>query len=113
VIPRTPAARKDYRETRFRQHFEAAESQQLVLKGIGFHGRIPNLRNPETYCHLLIALSDSENYVIKLGIIQDIDLSQKTIQLYAPKFEKSKVNFIHFGSIYLNDKGEQIFPEIY
>jgi len=110
VIQRTPAERRVYREKKFNEYLYAAESQQVLLKGIGFHGRIPHLKNPDKLRYLLIALSDNENFVITLGIVQEIDLASKTIQIYSPKFDPLKVNFIHFGSIYLNYEGKQVFP---
>jgi polynucleotide 5'-hydroxyl-kinase GRC3/NOL9 len=110
VIPRTPAARKKYREEKFKNYFENALSQELILRGIGFYGRIPDLRNPEKYRNKLVALCDAENFVMALGLIQEINLTNKTFQVFAPPFDHSKVDFIHFGSIYLNAEGEQIFP---
>jgi polynucleotide 5'-hydroxyl-kinase GRC3/NOL9 len=110
VIPRTPTERRDYREQKFKTYFESAEPQQLILRGIGFHGRIPDLRNPEKYRHILVALCDAENYVISLGIVQEINLASKNIQIYAPQFDQTKVVFINFGSIYLNTEGQQIIP---
>ncbi|UCE06227.1 MAG: AAA family ATPase [bacterium] len=110
IISRTPAERRQYREQKFEKYFETAESQELILRGIGFHGRIPDLRNPEKYRNRLIALCDAENFVMTLGIVQDINLASKKIQIYAPKFDHVKVVFIHFGSIHLNSEGQQISP---
>jgi len=110
IIPRTPPDRRVYREEKFKKYFENAESQELILKGIGFFGRIPNLRNPDKYRQLLIALCDAENFVMTLGIVQAIDLANKTLLVYAPKFNHTTVVFLHFGSIYLNSEGKEIFP---
>lgn len=110
AIPRTPVERKSYREEKFKKYFRFAEIQELCWKGIGFHGRIPDLRNPEMCRHLLIALCNPENFVITLGIVRGIDLANKILPLHSPKFDQAKVAFIHFGSIYLNDEGKQIFP---
>lgn len=110
VIPRTPTERRDYREQKFKTYFENAVSQQLVLRGIGFHGRIPDLNNPGKYRNILVALCDAENFVMTLGIVQDINLTNKTILVYAPQFDHTKVVFINFGSIYLSPGGKQIFP---
>jgi polynucleotide 5'-hydroxyl-kinase GRC3/NOL9 len=110
VIPRTPAERKKYREQKFKNFFENAVSQAMILRGIGFHGRIPDLQNPERHRNRLVALCNAENFVITLGIVQNINLTGKTIQVFAPEFDLTKVVFIHFGSIYLNAEGEQILP---
>lgn len=110
VIARTPAERRQYREEKFKKYFESAASRQLILRRIGFHGRIPNFRKPEQYRNRLVALCDAENFVMTLGIVQEINIAQKTIQLSAPEFDHAKVVFIHFGSIYLNAAGQQIIP---
>ncbi len=108
VVPRTPADRRAYREEKFKKYFEAAESQELILKGIGFHGRIPNLRNPARYRQLLVALCDADDLLITLGIIEQVDLANNKIQLYAPKFDATKIVFVQFGSLYLNSEGQQL-----
>ena len=108
VIARTPAERRNYREEKFRKYFEFGEPQELILRGIGFHGRVPDLRNPDKYRNKLVALCNANNFVMALGIVQEINLTTKVIQVYAPKFDYSKVVFIHFGSIYLNSEGQQI-----
>ena len=110
VTIRSPEERRAYRESRYREHFAGAISQQLVLKGIGFHGRIPELHNPDNYRNLVIALTDAKNYVITIGILQEIDLANKTMQIFSPRFDQADVAFIHFGYIYLNFDGKQFFP---
>ncbi|MBN1350537.1 AAA family ATPase [candidate division KSB1 bacterium] len=108
VIARTPPERRQYREVKFKDYFENAVSQELILRGIGFHGKIPDLRNPEMYRNVLVGLCDAENFLISLGIVQEINLAGRKIQIYAPRADLSKVVFIHFGSIYLNSEGQQI-----
>lgn len=108
VIARTPDERRSYREKKFKKYFETAISQELILRGIGFHGRIPDLHKPEKYRNKLVALCDAENFVITLGIVQAINLTTKRIQIHAPPFDHTKVVFINFGSIYLNTSGQQI-----
>ncbi len=110
VVPRTPTIRKDYRELKFKRYFETATLQDLQLKGISFHGRVPDLRNPSHHRSLLVACCNANNFVIVLGIIQSIDLLNKRIQIYAPPFDSNHVMFLQFGSIYLNREGQQIFP---
>jgi len=112
VIIRTPNQRRDYREGKFKTYFENAVSQELILRGIGFHGRLPDLRNPEKYRNRLVALCHAENFVITLGTVQEINLSNKKIQVYAPRFDPTKVVFVNFGSIYLSPGGQQIFPYV-
>lgn len=110
VIPRTPTTRKDYRELKFKSYFETAILQDIQLKGVSFHGRVPDLKNPSRHRFLLVACCDANNFVVSLGIIQSIDLLNKKIQIYAPPFDPDRVMFMQFGSIYLNREGQQIFP---
>jgi polynucleotide 5'-hydroxyl-kinase GRC3/NOL9 len=104
VNPRTPEERRSYREEKFKNHFKFAAQQKFCWRGIGFHGRIPDLRDAEKYRNLLIALCDAENFVITLGIVHEIDLANKILDLYSPQFNHTKVAFIHFGSIYLDNE---------
>ncbi|MDZ7377305.1 MAG: polynucleotide 5'-hydroxyl-kinase [candidate division KSB1 bacterium] len=55
IISRNPAMRKEYRTLKFKRYFETAVSQDIPLKGISCHGRIPNLRDPSQYRALLVA----------------------------------------------------------
>jgi len=110
IVPRTPIMRKNYREQKFKLYFEAATLMDIPLKGISFHGRIPNLRDPARHRFLLVACCDANNLVVALAIIESIDLPNKMIRVYAPKFDLNQIMFIQFGSIYLNLEGQQIFP---
>lgn len=110
VVPRSPTARKDYRDQKFKRYFEMATLQDIALKGISFHGRVPDLRDPARHRFLLVAYCDANNLVLALGIIQSIDLRNKKMQVYAPRFDPSQIRFLQFGSICLDLQGKQIFP---
>lgn len=111
IIPRNPTMRREYRNLKFKSYFATATLHDILLKGISFHGRVPNLKDPSRYRSLLLACCDANNFVIALGIIQSIDLINKKIQIYAPRFEQDQIRFLQFGSIYLSLEGEQIVPQ--
>ena len=101
VSPRTQVERQNYRQEKFKHYFKFAKPQELCWKGIGFHGRIPHLRNPQKYRNRLIALCDVENFVVTLGIVRSVDFYQKILIFNSPPFDPAKVASIQFGSIYL------------
>jgi len=109
VVQRTPIERRSYREEKFRSYFADARLRELPLKRIGFFGRVPNLHHPDRYRQLIVALCDADNFVITLGIVQDIDLDNRLIRLHALDFDPDRVAFVHFGSIYLDVDGKQLF----
>jgi polynucleotide 5'-hydroxyl-kinase GRC3/NOL9 len=108
VIPRTIEQRKQYRDEKFKLYFENAKPQEIHLQQIGFHGRVPDLKNPHYFRNRLVALCNAENYVLTLGIAQEIDLANKKFRLIGPDFCADEVAFIYFGSMYLTDEGKQI-----
>jgi len=110
VVPRTFEERKCYREDKFKKYFEGAKQQELRLHRIGFHGRVPDLKNPDYFCNRLIALCNADNYVLTLGIAQELDLVKKVFRLVSPDFNPGEVVFIYFGSIYLTEDGKQVLP---
>ncbi|HEX9972126.1 MAG TPA: Clp1/GlmU family protein, partial [bacterium] len=109
IIPRTPEERKHYRDEKFKKFFESARLQEIRLHRIGFYGRVPDLKNPDYFRNRLVALCNAENYVLTLGIAQEIDLVNKTFRLVSPDFNPGEVVFICFGSIYLTEDGKQVF----
>lgn len=111
VIRRTPDERRAYREEKFKNYFALARIQNVRLRGYGFQGRVPDLHHPEAYRYRLIAFCDAEIWVLGLGLIQGIDWEQKLMQVLAPPFDVSRLAFLIFGSIHLNQNGQQIFPD--
>jgi polynucleotide 5'-hydroxyl-kinase GRC3/NOL9 len=108
AVSRTPPARKAYRRESFSHYFKTAETREFPFKHIGFHGKIPRFQKPETWKNLLIALCESENFVLRLGIIEHIDLENNSIRLLAPPFDQQAVCSIEFGDLYLDRTGEEL-----
>ncbi|MDZ7264134.1 MAG: Clp1/GlmU family protein [candidate division KSB1 bacterium] len=112
VTLRSAEERRAYREEKFKNYFASARMQSLRLRGYGFHGRIPDLHRPETFRQRLIAFCDAENWVLGLGLIEAMDWEQRVMKVLAPPFDASRLAFIIFGSIHLNQNGQQIFPKV-
>ena len=108
VAPRTPSQRQAYRGERFRQYFHAAQVQNLSLKGRGRHGIIPTEPTERYYRNLLVALCDSDGFVLVLGIIAAVDPERDCLILNAPPFDADQAASIQFGSIRLETSGQQI-----
>ncbi len=108
AVSRTPAARKAYRRECFSQYFNGAQSRELSFKHIGIHGKIPHLRTPEAWKNLLVCLCDRENFAIRLGIIEHIDLNSKKLRILAPAFEPNTVCSVELGTLYLSQTGEEL-----
>ena len=83
--------------------------KEVDMKGLGFHGQIPNMLSPKSYRNLLVSLNDVENFVITLGIVRSIDSSQMIMVFNSPQFDHLRVASITFGSIHLDLEGKQIY----
>jgi polynucleotide 5'-hydroxyl-kinase GRC3/NOL9 len=103
---RGSAERRKYREEQFREYFSDATIQEVHLEGLGIHGRIPDSFQPEHWQGLLIALSDPEQWVVTLGIVESIDLPTQTLRIRAPAFEDKKITSIHVGAVRVERTGE-------
>jgi len=108
AVSRTPPARKAYRRESFSRYFKTAEISEVLFKGVGFHGKIPHLRNPESWKNLLVGLCDSEHFTLALGIIENVDLENKSIRFLAPPVDPKAVCSIEFGTLYLDGRGAEL-----
>jgi polynucleotide 5'-hydroxyl-kinase GRC3/NOL9 len=111
AVSRTPPERRAYREESFSKYFRDATSREISFKRIGLHGRIPLIHHYETWKNLLIALCDSENFALCLGIVEHIELQTNTIRFLAPSFDREAVCAIQFGSLYLDRSGKELSPQ--
>lgn len=100
---RSSAVRKAARIGQFATYFAHACRQKIPLEGLGFHGRMPETFRPAEWRHLLIAFCDAEQLVLALGIVDHLDLSKNTIEVFAPRFRRQSLATIHVGSIRLED----------
>jgi polynucleotide 5'-hydroxyl-kinase GRC3/NOL9 len=102
VVTRSAAERRRYREERFAAYFSEAASRTVSLRGLGLHGRVPDLRNPHGVEMRLIALNDNENFTLSLGIIEKADPGRRLLWVHAPPIEPAAIASIQFGSLYLD-----------
>lgn len=108
AVSRTPPVRKAYRRESFSHYFKTAEAIEIAFKRLGLHGKIPRLQNPEMWKNLLIGLCDSENFTLRLGIIEHVNIENKSIRLLAPPFDPKAACSIEFGDLYLDRTGEEL-----
>jgi polynucleotide 5'-hydroxyl-kinase GRC3/NOL9 len=101
VVVRPAAARRRYREERFRVYFAGAESQEISLRGLGLQGRVPDLGNPRGIGGRLVSLNDPENFVVALGIVEDLHPGGRRLEIFAPPFDPDAVASVRFGSVSL------------
>ncbi len=102
AVARTAAGRRRYREERFRAYFADARSQDVLLRGLGLQGRVPDVRNPRTVEGRLVSFNDPDNFVIALGIVEDLSPGGDRFEVFAPPFDPAAVASVRFGSIFLN-----------
>lgn len=108
AVEKTPVQRKSHRRDSFQGYFRASQERQVNLRGLGLHGQVPDLRKAERYRSLLVALCDSEQFVVSVGIILSVDLDKGTMRLFSPPFDPDRVCSLRFGSVYLSESGEEI-----
>jgi polynucleotide 5'-hydroxyl-kinase GRC3/NOL9 len=108
VKTKSMGERKHYREERFREYFKSAERISLSIGEIGLHGVNSDLAQRQNMDHLLIGLCDDHHDTISLGIIQSVDLEKRLISFISPIKNIEKVQTIQFGSLYLNDQGQEL-----
>lgn len=102
AVVRTAAGRRRYREERFTSYFAGGRSQEVPLRGLGLQGRVPDMRSPRGVAGRLVSLNDPENFVLALGIVEDLHTGGRRLEVFAPPFDPAAVASIRFGSIYLD-----------
>lgn len=110
VVSRDLNQRRIYREQRFTEYFQETEPQHLSIKNIGFHGMIPDLKNPAQCQNRLIALCNRDNFVMTLGIVRPPNMNEQILYFDAPPVDLDRVASVQFGSIYLKSTGVEINP---
>jgi polynucleotide 5'-hydroxyl-kinase GRC3/NOL9 len=102
VRRRSQEERRRYREGRFREYFQGAETQEISLIGVAVHGRVPSSFRQEVWRDLLVAFLDGERWVLALGIVQALDLPSSRMQVLASPLEQEEVASIRVGSMRWN-----------
>lgn len=104
VRARDPLQRQEYRARKFRTYFRDACLQDLDLSGRGMRGTIPGLSDPETPEDLLVAMCDKDHLVVALGVVRSFDPQDRTLSVFAPRFDPHAVCSIAFGSVRLDTR---------
>jgi len=102
VVTRPAAGRRRYREEQFASYFADAKSQEVSLRRLGLQGRVPDMRNPRGAAGRLVSLNDAENFVLALGIVENLDSRERLLEVVAPPFDPAAVASVRFGSISLD-----------
>jgi polynucleotide 5'-hydroxyl-kinase GRC3/NOL9 len=102
VVTRPAAGRRRDREEQFASDFAAAKSQEVSLRGLGLQGRVPDMRNPRGAAGRLVSLNDAENFVLALGIVEDLHPGGRLLEVVAPPFDPAAGASVRFGSISLD-----------
>ena len=99
--------RAEYRRERFKKYFQESAAINFMFRGMGLHGHIPSFRNLGDWTGLLIGFCDEMNDTMALGIVQEVDLQQKQVSCLTPLRSIEKVRSIQFGSLYLDQSGQE------
>jgi polynucleotide 5'-hydroxyl-kinase GRC3/NOL9 len=106
AVARTAARRRRYREERFAAYFADGRLQEVLLRGLGLQGRVPDLKNPRGVERRLVSLNDPENFTLALGIAREIHPGGRGLRVFAPPFDHAAVASVRFGSLYLDLNAE-------
>jgi len=90
------AVRQEHRAACFRLYFEEARTLEVVWQ------RLAVFPVPAFTPHRLVALEDSEGFVLALGIVVASDLARKAVTLYTPLHSLAGVDAIHLGDLALD-----------
>ena len=109
---RTPELRRRAREEKYREYFDQSQMVKISLSQIALKGYIWDGErdlNADGMKNLLLALCDSENYALALGILQKFDLQNQCLHILAPITPKDceKVRTVQLGEIKINPDGQE------
>lgn len=102
VKSRSMEERQEYRKNKYRDYFKEAIMHEIAIDNLSYHGKLSDETGADVLHNLLAALCDVDNFAIALGIIRETDAVRRELRVYAPVFDRARVNAIHFGSIYLD-----------
>jgi polynucleotide 5'-hydroxyl-kinase GRC3/NOL9 len=102
AVARSPIERRRYREECFAAYFAEGRAQGISLLGLGFQGRIPDMKNPHEIKGRLVSFNDPENFVLALAIVEKVHRRGQVLEVFAPPFDQAAVASVRFGSIYLD-----------
>ena len=88
--------RQGHRAARFRRYFEQARPLEVVWQQVAV------FPVPAFALHRLVALEDSEGFVLALGIVVANDLARGTVTLHTPLPSLAPVDVIRLGDLALD-----------
>jgi polynucleotide 5'-hydroxyl-kinase GRC3/NOL9 len=99
VRNRSQSERYRYREKLLAEYFAEATDRSVPLDRIGIYGRVPAGANREDWQGRLVAFCDAGQFVLALGVVQDIDAAANSIRVRVPAFEERRASAIQIGSM--------------
>ncbi len=106
VRNRSPSERYRYRERLLSEYFSLAVDHTVSLSNLGIYGKVPGGHLKEDWEDRLVAFCDAEQFVLALGVVQDIDPACSVIHVRAPAFEERRMSALQVGSMKVNLAGE-------
>ncbi|MFW6130151.1 MAG: Clp1/GlmU family protein [Atribacterota bacterium] len=98
--------REKNRENKFKSYFKNSNTKYLGLNSYGVHGNTIRMEKNKLK-NILIALCDSSQNVVDLGIIKKYFKRENKLKVYTPLKSLKKVRSIQFGSIAISTEGKQ------
>ncbi|NIO29129.1 MAG: GTPase [Candidatus Latescibacteria bacterium] len=109
VIRRSRTERRAYRQQKFKRYFKNAKRQMLPLEGMGLHGMIPALKNPQSWDHCLVALCDRKGFAVAIGVLEKVEMHESRLWIHAPPFDRNQIASVQFGSLRVDHRsGEEL-----
>lgn len=98
VEPRSRERRRAYRTRRFAGYFAAARRAEVELDAVGWHGHVPPFGDPGSWRDLLVGLVGKDGFLLRAGIVRDLDPGPRLLTVEAPPFDPEGVASVAFGS---------------
>jgi polynucleotide 5'-hydroxyl-kinase GRC3/NOL9 len=104
--------RRRLREEKYRQYFQETRMVKMPISQIGSDGQVlsRDMNVPiDAMKNLLLGLCDSENYLLALGILQDLNLAEQSLHILTPLNSEvdGKVARIQVGEIKIHPDGQE------
>lgn len=110
VVARTMADRQQYRIDKLKHYFRTGQLYAVKTADKGIHGMMPDLKNPASIFHRLLALCDADHWLVTLALLENLDGLKHSLTIFAPPHDAVRVASIHFGSIHIHRDGSQFLP---
>jgi len=98
VRQRDPLTRRQSRASRFAEYFTQAHLLEIVWSNLAI---IPR---PSFSYHQLLAMEDSAGFTLGLGILREVDLQRKRLNLFTPIASLENIDALRLGDLTLDPR---------